>query len=326
MFATGLPRLGNSFFEASSMSIAIPSGTIVFCWLATLATGRIRIAVPMLWVIAFFLLFLLGGFSGVMIAAIPFDLQATDTYVIVSHLHFVLLGSTVALLIAGAWFWFPKLSGRMLDERLGTIQWALFVLGVLVAFGAMFILGLSGMTRRVYTYPEGIGWDTLNLVASIGGWTIGLSFVLMLVNLVKTFQGPRLAPANPWDAPTLEWSLPSPPPVYNYARIPIVASRTPGWDHRDGTPAVTGLRTDIREVLISDAVTTQPQMRDHAPDPSLWPLAAAVVSSIVLDASIYTPKAIVWGAIPFFIVMVGWLYPRKVLAPRPDEIPMEPRA
>ncbi len=323
MYAAGLPRLGNSFFEASSMSIAIPSGTIVFCWLATLASGRIRLGVPMLWVISFFLLFLLGGFSGVMISSVPFDLQATDTYVIVSHLHFVLIGGTVALLLAAGYFWFPKFSGRLLDDRLGTVQWAMFTLGSLVAFSAMFVLGLSGMTRRVWTYPHGLGWDAANLIASLGAWTIGLSFLLMIVNIWKSLAGPKTAPDNPWDASTLEWSVASPPPDWNFLRIPVIDSRTPIWDNRDGLPAVGGLRTDVRQVLVTSAITTTPQMRDHAPDPSLWPLITAVVSTIVLIASIYTPWAIVWGAIPVFIVLVGWLYPRKMLAPRPGEVSPE---
>jgi cytochrome c oxidase subunit 1 len=174
MYATGLPRVGSSFFEASSLSIAIPSGTFIFCWLATIATGRIRLAVPMLWIVSFFIIFLLGGFSGVMLGSVPLDLQITDTYALPSHLHLVLIGGAVAPLIAAWWFWFPKFTGRVLDEKLGYWQWALFLLGSLMTFIPMFLLGLSGMTRRVYTYSHAMGWDLLNLLASIGAWSIGL--------------------------------------------------------------------------------------------------------------------------------------------------------
>jgi cytochrome c oxidase subunit I len=319
MFATGLPRVGNSFFEASSLSIAIPSGTFVFCWLATIATGKIRMSIPFLWVIAFFLLFLAGGFSGVMLGAIPVDLQVTDTYVLPSHIHFVLLGGAVAPLIGAAWFWFPKISGRMLDVRLGAMQWALFVVGSLVAFSAMFLLGISGMTRRIYTYPHDMGWDFLNLLASLGAWAIGLSFLLFAINIVKTLLSPKNAPANPWDASTLEWATTSPPPSYGFAQIPLIESRTPMWTHRQGLPAVSGLRVDEREILVTSAIETIPEIREHVPDPTLWPFIAAVVTSIVLIWSIYTPWAIAYGAIPVAIVLTGWLYPKKFLAPRPGE-------
>ena len=321
MYATGLPRLGNSFFEASSTAIAIPSGTIIFCWLATIATGRVKIGVPMLWVISFFVLFLLGGLSGVMIASVPFDLQATDTYVIVSHLHFVLIGGSVALLLAAWWFWFPKMTGRVLDDRWGTVQWALFLVGTFVAFGAMFLLGLSGMTRRVYSYSHTMGWDALNLIASLGAWTIGLSFLLMVANVWKSLAAPATAPANPYQASGLEWSVSSPPPAWNYSRIPIVESATPLWTQATGF--VSGLRTDIREILVTSAIETAPQMREYTPEPDIWPFIAAVVATIILVASIYTPQAITWGALPFFIVMIGWLYPREVLAPHPNDVSTE---
>jgi cytochrome c oxidase subunit 1 len=318
MYATGVPRVGNAFFQASSISIAIPSGTFLFCWLATFATSRVRIGLPILWIISFFVLFLVGGLSGVMLGSVPFDLQVTDTYVIPSHLHFVLLGGAVAPLIAAAWFYFPKITGRILDDRLGKWQWALFLLGCLVAFGAMFALGLSGMTRRVYTYSADSGWGLLNFVASLGGWAIGLSFLLFAINIVKSLMSPANAPANPHDASTLEWSVSSPPPAYNYARIPAVDSRTPVWDHREGMPFITGLRVDQREVLITSAIETHPEMRDHVPEPTLWPLIAAIVSGTVLILSIYTPHAITWGAIPVGIALLLWLYPRKILAPRPE--------
>jgi len=323
MFATGLPRLGNSFFAASSMAIAIPSGIVIFCWMATIGTGRVRLGVPMLWIISFFVLFILGGLSGVMLASVPIDLQITDTYVLPSHIHYVLMGGAVCPLIAAAWFWFSKLTGRSLQTSLGVLQWALFLVGAFVSFGAMFLLGISGMTRRVYTYPHNMQWDTLNLVASLGAWAIGLSFLVLLLNIALSLRSRASAPNNPFDAPTLEWSTSSPPAIYNFARIPFVQSRDPLWDERGELPVVSGLRVDTREILVTSAVTADPEMREHAPDPTLWPLIAAIVTSVILVASIYTPQALVWGAPPLAIALVAWLYPKHILAPRPEAVPEE---
>jgi cytochrome c oxidase subunit I len=311
MFATGLPRLGNSFFTASSMAIAVPTGLTIFCWIATIASGAVRLTVPMLWVIAFFLIFIFGGLSGVMIASVPFDLQATDTYVIVSHIHLVLLGGAVAPLIGAAFYWFPKLTGRMLDERLGIAQFVLFVAGVLLSFGAMFVLGLAGMTRRIYTYPAGLGWDGLNALASVSSWVIGASFALFAFNILRAMARPATAPENPWNAPTLEWATASPPPTYNLPLVPRVGSRSPLWDDAYRLPVVTGLRTDRREVLVTTVADATPDLRDLAPDPSIWPLIAALATTGMFIGSIYTPWAVVWGAVPVGLALVAWLYPRR---------------
>jgi cytochrome c oxidase subunit 1 len=320
MYATGLPRLGNSFFAASSMAIAVPTGIVLFCWIATLASGRLQFRGPMLWIVAFFVLFVIGGLSGVMLASVPIDLQLTDSYFIPGHIHYVLVGGAVAPLIGALYFWFPKLTGRMLDERLGYAQWGLFLAGSFVTFGGMLLLGISGMTRRVYTYPHTMQWDTLNLVTSIGAWAIGLSFLLLIVNVIRALIRPMHASDNPWQASGLEWSVPSPPPVYNFALIPSVSSRTPLWTDGDLRPVVTGLRVDHREILVTTVVEAEPDMREPVPDPSLWPFIAAIVTSAVLIASIYTPQAIVWGALPMAAVLIAWLYPHKILAPTPEQV------
>jgi cytochrome c oxidase subunit I+III len=208
----------------------------------------------------------------------------------------------------------------MLDERLGIVQWALFVGGAFVSFGGMVLLGVSGMTRRVYTYPQSMQWDMLNLITSVAGWAIGLSFLLLLLNILWSARVPVQAATNPWAASGLEWLTPSPPPIYNFPLIPHVSSRTPLWDDPRGSEVVTGLRVDQREVLVTTTAEADPDMRDPVPDPSLWPLVAAVVTTILLIASIFTPQAIVWGALPFAAVLVAWLYPRKVLAATPAEI------
>jgi cytochrome c oxidase subunit I len=321
MFATGLPRLGDSFFTASSMSIAVPSGIVLFCWIATLASGRLRWSIPLGWILSFYLLFPIGGLTGVMLAAVPFDLQATDSYFVPGHIHFVLLGGAVAPLLGAAWMWFPKLTGRLLDPRLGMVQLVLFTGGVLLSFGPMLLLGMGGLTRRVWTYPDVPLWNLLNLLASLGGWAIGASFLVFLVAMLIAFRRPADAPADPWGAATLEWTLPSPPPPYNFLYPPVVVSRTPAWSDDGVQRVATGLRVDKKEILTTSAVDAEPDMRDPAPTPSIWPLIAAIVTSIIFVASIFTPKAISWGALPFAIALIGWLWPREVHAPVTTQLP-----
>jgi cytochrome c oxidase subunit I len=321
MFATGLPRLGNSLFTASSMAIAIPTGATIFCWIATLWDGKVRITTPVLFVIGFIIIFVIGGMSGVMIASVPFDLQATDTYFIPAHIHYVILGGALAPLLGAFYHWFPKFTGRVLSERAGRWHAFFYIVGVNVAFFPMFILGLHGMTRRIYTYPEGFGWTGLNRLSSFGAALVAISFAIFIVNVIVALRRPREAPDNPWDAPTLEWATASPPPPYNFAHIPWVSSRVPLWEERDGLPYVTGLRVDRKEVLVTTAVDAEPDLREPVPTPSIWPLIAAVATTVLFIGSIYTPSAVVWGAIPVGIALIGWLWPRRAAAPQPREAP-----
>jgi cytochrome c oxidase subunit I+III len=320
MFATGLPRLGNSFFTASSMAIAIPSGAQIFCWIATLWDGRVRITTSLLFVFGFIVLFVLGGMTGLMIASVPFDLQATDTYFIVGHIHYVLLGGAVAPLIGALYHWFPKFTGRLLDERLGRVNFWVYFVGVNLTFAPMLVLGLRGMTRRIYTYPAGLGWTALNQAATAGAILIAFSFLLLGVNVVRALRGRATAPADPWRASTLEWATTSPPPTYNFAHIPWVSSRAPLWQHPEGLPYITGLRVDTKEVLVTTGIDARPDLREPVPENSIWPLLAAIATTIMLIGSIYTPSAVVWGAVPVGIGLVGWLWPRAVHTPlRPQE-------
>jgi cytochrome c oxidase subunit I+III len=320
MFAAGLPRMGNSFFSASSMAIAIPTGAQIFCWIATWWDGRLRITTSVLFVIAFMILFVLGGLSGIMIASVPFDLQATDTYFIVGHIHYVLLGGAVAPLLGAVYHWFPKFTGRTLSERLGAWNFWLYLLGANLTFAPMLILGLRGMTRRIFTYPPGFGWADLNLIATIGSFVLGLSFLIFLINVARALTLPRVCAANPWDAPTLEWATASPPPPYNFAFTPLAESRWPLWSDRSGAlPYATGLRTDRKEIIITTAVEAQAVLRDIAPAPTIWPLLAAIVTTGMLVGSIYTPSALVYGAIPVGLALVGWLYPRKAETELPSQ-------
>jgi cytochrome c oxidase subunit I+III len=233
MFAVGLATITTVYFAAASLIIVIPSGIQLFAWITTIVTGRPRFQTPLLWIVGFIVLFLLGGLTGVMFAAIPFDQQLTDTYFVVAHFHYVIFGAAVFPILGGMYYWFPKVTGRMYDERVGKISFWLTFLGMNVTFFPMHILGLEGMPRRTYTYPGGMGWTGINLLESIGAYILAAGLLLVIANLtVSYFRGPAAGP-DPFGGDTLEWSVSSPPPDYNYAVIPTVTSPYPMWDAKD---------------------------------------------------------------------------------------------
>jgi cytochrome c oxidase subunit I len=230
MFAVGLGHPWNAAFAAASFTIAVPTGIKIFNWAATMVGGKIRFTTSMLFAIAFIIQFTMGGISGVTFAAIPTDWQTTDTYYVVAHFHYVLFGGTAFALFAGLFYWFPKMTGRMLSEKLGKLQWLLAVVGFNTTFLVQHILGLQGMARRVHTYPALPGYNTMNLVSSIGAFILGFSVVVFLVNVFVSLRNGRLAGDNPWDAWTLEWATSSPPPVENFQQVPPIHGRRPLWD------------------------------------------------------------------------------------------------
>jgi cytochrome c oxidase subunit 1 len=310
MFATGLPRVGYSFFTAASMSVSIPTGLQIFCWIATMWEGRPRLSVPMLYVIGFIFTFVIGGLSGVIIAAVPLDLQLTDTYFIVAHLHYVLIGGGVFPLLGAITYWFPKVTGRMMSERMGQISfWALF-LGFQLAFFPMHISGLMGMPRRVYTYPAGIGLELPNMLSTIGAFIVAAAVALFVVNLFKSLFSAHLAGPNPWDAPSLEWATESPPEPYNFAHIPVVESRTPLWDGGDSLRVVHGLRVDEPELLLTTVVSATPDLREPSAGPSLWPFISTIAVAITFICSIFSPWALVVGLVPCGIALTAWFWPK----------------
>ncbi|HEY0526533.1 MAG TPA: cytochrome c oxidase subunit I [Stellaceae bacterium] len=313
MFATGLPQLGASFFTGASMMVAIPSGIQIFCWIATLWDGRLIYRTPLLFVLGFIALFVIGGLSGVMVASVPLDLQVHDTYFVVAHFHYVLIGGAVFPLFGGFYYWFPKITGRMLNETAGKWNFWLFFIGFNVAFFPMHWLGLAGMPRRVYTYPDGIGWNEANLLSTAGAAVIAVSVAVFLGNVAWSLRRGMPAGDNPWGAGSLEWATSSPPPPYNFQQIPIVTGREALWAEQAAgeRKVATGLRADIREVLITHLVDATPDHRYESAEPSIWPFLAAIATTAMFIGSIFTPWAIPIGAVPMFVTFTGWFWPKR---------------
>ncbi len=279
MFAVGLPQVSLTFFAAASTIIVIPSGIQVFAWLATMVKGRPVIRTPFLYVLGFLVTFVIGGLSGVMFAAIPFDQQVTDSYFVVAHFHYVLFGGAVFPIFAGIHYWFPKITGRMYDERLGQASFWLVFVGFNLAFFPMHISGLLGMPRRVYTYPSDMGWGVFNLLSSIGAVVLVLGIAAILVNVIWSRVSGELAGPDPWWANTLEWTTSSPPPPYNFERIPVVRSADPGWDGISGPSDLVlpeGHKTPATLPMDAD-----PAAELEMPAESVVPLVAALAIALI---------------------------------------------
>lgn len=321
MFATGMPTLALSFFGAASLVIAIPSAVAVFAWIATIWGGNPVFKVPFLYFASFVLMFVIGGVSGVMTAAVSLDWQLNETYFVVAHLHYVLLGINVFPVLGGIVYWFPKATGRMTNERLGQVAfWVLFA-GFNLAFFPMHILGLLGMPRRIYTYAPDMGWSTLNLVVSCGAFLFAFGIGLFLIDIIVSLRRGPPAGDNPWDAPTLEWSTPSPPPAYNFAVIPIIASRHPLWEDRlqdvEGRSRLDEGYTLLhgRETIGTTVLDAEPNIILAMPRDSYAPVilslgATAIFTGLLLHLWLLAGL----GGLVTAAAIVLWLWPAKEAA------------
>lgn len=322
MFTTGLPWLSLNLFEAASMSIAIPSGIAIFSWIATFWGTKPETKSPLLYIYGFFFIFILGGITGVMVSSIPFNMQIHDTYFVVAHFHYVLIGTSIFPLLGGLHFWFPKMTGKMLHEGLGKLSFWLAFIGFNITFFPMHLLGFMGMPRQIYTYREGLGWGAPNMISTIGGFILGLGMLVFFINVFRSLRSDDDAPANPWRAGTLEWATPSPPPPYNFAHPPKVTDRFPLWANANEGP----LREGALDVLSPEEFPQQPHRRESpgtrlmdaslertavVASQSIWPLLTALAIGVLVVGTMFT-LWIVPIALPFVIAsIVGWLWPKK---------------
>ncbi len=305
MFTVGLGPVANSVFTITTMLIAVPTGVKIFNWIGTMWGGSLEFKTPMLFAIGFIALFIVGGLSGVSHAVSPSDFQQQDTYYIVAHIHYVLFGGSIFGIFAGIYYWFPKLTNKMLGEGLGKLHFWLMFIGMNITFFPMHFAGLDGMPRRIYTYPVGYGWEIYNMISSLGYLILFVGFLVFMHNIFRSLKKGQEAGHDPWDAPTLEWSISSPPPEYNFAEIPQVRGRDQYWIVK-------------REAQAAGQPVPGPEPHAapgsvHMPSPSYWPLVTAfgvawIAGGMFIDVGwdyIKFPISFVGGLIAF-IGVVGW--------------------
>jgi cytochrome c oxidase subunit 1 len=304
MFTVGLGAVADSAFSIGTMLIGIPTGVKIFNWIATLWGGAIRPRAPLYFALGFIAMFLMGGLSGIMHASPPVDMQQQDSYFVVAHLHYVLVGGSIFGLFAGIYYWWPKMTGRLLDERLGRLNFWLLLIGFNVTFFPMHFLGLMGMPRRIYTYSRAPGWDLWNLVSTVGVVVLGLAVLVFVVNALRSLRSGAPAGRDPWDGRTLEWAVPSPPPVHNFDEIPTVRHRDDLWARkRERRPA--GARDTRAEAPVpGDAHGSHGTAAIHLPAPSYYPILVACGIGLVAVGALTRIGVSVFG----FLLAVFGIY------------------
>jgi cytochrome c oxidase subunit 1 len=294
MFSVGLGPIANTVFSAATMLIAIPTGVKIFNWIATLWGGSLRLRTPLLFCLGFIAMFIIGGLSGVMHSSAPTDLQQTDTYFVVAHIHYVLFGGVVFALFAGLYYWIPKITGRMMSEGLGKLHFWLMLVAFNLTFFPQHLLGLHGMPRRTFTYEADLGFEAMNLMSTAGSLLLGASTLIFIWNLLRTLRKGAKAGANPWDGSTLEWSISSPPPHYNFRVDPAVHSRDPLWaeDTSDALP-------------IPEPEVGEP----HMPGPSWYPFVTACGIVTLAAGGIAASLPVVFAGVGVILFGVyGWAF------------------
>jgi cytochrome c oxidase subunit I+III len=309
MFATGLPQSGQSFFTAASMMIAIPSGIQIFCWIATIWMGKPEYKPPLMFVLGFIAVFVMGGLTGVMLASIPIDLQVHDTFFVVAHFHYVLIGGAMFPLLGALFYWFPKMTGRMMNERAGHVSFWLIFIGFNLTFFPMHKLGLIGMPRRIYTYHPETAWGPLNLLAGIGAAVLAAGVLTYIVNALVCAKHGVVAGADPWNGGTLEWGTSSPPPHHNFTNLPTVSGHEPLWHAPEHAPVIVGLAHQRKEVLITRAFDAEPDHRYVYPTPTPWPFLTAVATGSMFVGCLFTPWAFAIGLPVASAMAIAWFWP-----------------
>ena len=316
MFTVGLGPVANSAFAITTMLIAVPTGVKIFNWVATLWGGSIALKTPLLFALGFIALFIIGGLSGVTHASPPSDNQQHDTYYIVAHLHYVLFGGSIFGIFAGIYYWFPKMTGRLLNERLGKLNFWLMFIGMNITFGPMHWVGLDGMPRRVYTYSSDMGWDFWNLVSTLGAFSLAIGLMVFLWNFFSSLRRGEPASNDPWDGRTLEWSIPSPPPEYNFAQIPRVHGRDAFWDQKYVATAEGRARpipAGGAEAHADEQHAEEGEHQIHMPGLSYFPVVTALglllaaAGLILRDANQVAGLAVLAvGVVVGFVGVYGW--------------------
>lgn len=316
MFTVGLPYGAEAFFSVASMLVVVPTSIQVFAWIATLWAGRPVLRLPLLYLFGFLAIFVAGGLTGVMVALVPFDWQVHDTHFVVAHFHYVLIGGMVFPVIAAAYYWLPHFTGHMASERLGAWAFWLIFIGFNLTFLVMHLTGLLGMPRRVYGYAPDLGWDLPNLVSSIGGFLQAVGFAMLLLDLVLHVRIGKIAPRNPWEADTLEWAMPTPPPSYNFAAQPRVSSRHPLWDEPGlgarlaaGTPYPGSPWPTRRETIAVDPLSGEPLHLVVLPGPGWLPFGTALMTGcffLALLLKLYPLAAAGMLGTAAFVLVWAW--------------------